>query len=263
LASARVLADPSPCHCRCSPLRLASVQLLVSVGNERYSGELWCPDKSVSEGATTRLRDLTCGSANSLGFSSVSPLLCPRTRRDRPVNALALSALLAQGLRTSLSAHPSPEPVLLGCLPQRSTTLATPPGEPDLARQRGRQGSSPRARSALSASFAPGRSAPAAVGARAACSAACRSDVRGPAPSNHSARFLGAFLSAAWLLCLLRGVLGLVAPAFLLWLVPPGVAACPGSRSPLPAAASPGLSSAAPTTDDDGIARFVTSSALV
>ena len=62
------------------------------VCNERYSGELWCPDKNVSEGAATRLRDLTCGSVNSLGFPSVSPLRCLRTRRGRPDTFLALSA---------------------------------------------------------------------------------------------------------------------------------------------------------------------------
>ena len=216
---------PSPCRCRSLSLRRASIHLLVSVRNERYSGELWCPDKSVSEGATTRLRDLTCGSANSLGFSSVSPWLCPGTRRDRPGTARPLPALLAQGLRTSLSTVPSPEPVLLGCLPHRRATLATPAGQSDLACQRGRQGVPTRAMPALSASVAPGRSAAAAAGARAAC----RTDVRGPAPSNHSARFLGAFLSAARLLHLLRRVLGLVAPAFLLWLVPPGVATSPRS----------------------------------
>lgn len=211
----------------------------------------------------TRLRDLTCGSANSLGFPSVSPLLCPRTRRDRPGNARALPALLAQRLRASLPSSSSPEPLLLRRLPFASTALAPPASEPDLACQRGRQGSPTRAMPALSTSLAPGRSGRAAAEARAACPRGPRNEGRGPAPSNISARFLAALLSAARLLRLLCGRVGLVAPAFLLWLVPPGVATCPRSRSPLPAASSPGLSSAATVDDDDGSARFVTSFALV
>jgi hypothetical protein len=263
LTSAGVSAPPSPCRGRSSSLRLALAPLLVSGGNERYSGELWCPDKSVSEGAATRLRDLTCGSANSLGFSSVSPLLCPGTRRSHPGTFLALSAVLAQGLRASLSASPSPEPLLLRRLPHRGAALAPPAGEPDLACQRGRQGSPTGAMPALSVSSAPGRSAPAAVGARGACPRVCRNDGRGPAPSNNSARFLAALLSATWLLRVLRGRVGLVAPAFLLLLMSPGVAACARSRSPLPAAAPSGLSSAATTADDDGVAGSVMSFVLV
>src|SRR5262245_21289075 len=113
-------------------------QLLVSHRAERYSGALWCPDKSVSEGAVTRLRDLTCGSANSLGFPSVSPLPCLWTRRGRPGYSLALPALLAQGLRASLSAQPSAESLLLRRLPQRGTTLATSAVQSNLACQRRR-----------------------------------------------------------------------------------------------------------------------------
>src|SRR5262245_15671108 len=116
---------------------------------------------------------------------------------------------------------------------------------------------------ALSASPAPDRSARAAAGARVACPRTSGNDVRGPAPSNNSRRFLGAFLSAARLLRLLRGLVGLVGAAFLLWLMPPGVAACPGSRGPLPAAAPPGVSTVATTDADDRVARFVTSFALV
>jgi hypothetical protein len=157
-------------------------QLLVSNLAERYSGELWCPDKSVSEGAVTRLRDLTCGSVNSLGFPSVSPLLCPGTRRSRPGPSLALPALLAQGLRASLSTVSSPEPLLLRRLPHRGTALAPPAGEPDLACQRGRQGAPTRAMPALSTTAAPGCSARAAAGTCRACPC----DVRGPAPSNIS-----------------------------------------------------------------------------
>jgi hypothetical protein len=248
---------------RFASLPIAATHLLAYPSHLRYSGGWWRCDANVSEGAVTRLRDLTCGSANSLGFSSVSPLLCLWTRRDRPGTARPLPALLAQGLRASLSSHPSAEPLLLGCLPRRSATLATSPGEPDLACQRGRQGSPTRAMPALSVSSAPGRSARTAAGARGTCPRVCRNDVRGPAPSNHSARFLGALLSATRLLHLLRRVLGLVSPAFLLWLVPPGVAVCPRSGSPLPAAATPGLLSPATTADDDGVAGFVMSFALV
>src|SRR5262245_51972571 len=105
---------------------------------------------------------------------------------------------------------------------------------------------------ALSASATPGRSARADVGAWRACP----NDVRGPAPSNNSQGFLAALLSATWLLRLLCSDVGLVLPAFLLWLVPPGVAACPGSRSPLPTAASPGVSSPTTTAASRRVARF-------
>ncbi len=171
-----------------SPL---SNSLLACPSSLRYSGVLWCRDESVSEGAATRLRDLTCGSANSLGFSSVSRLLRTGTRLCRPGTVLALPAVLAQGLRAFLSPQPSPEPLLLGRLPHRSATLATPAGQPHLAGQRGRQDAPAAAVPALSATAPPGRSARAAGVASAgrassACSCAPRGGVRGPAPSNHS-----------------------------------------------------------------------------
>jgi hypothetical protein len=257
----------------CSPgrssFRRDAAHLLACPANRRYSGVWWRRDESVSEGAAAHLRDLTFGSANSLGVSSVFRSLWTGTRGCAPRAALPLSALLAQRLRAFLSAHPSAEPLLLGGLPHRSAALATSAGQPYLAGQRGRQGSPAGAMPAFAATAAAGRSARTAarvatVGrARSACPWAPSGGVRGPAPSNISARFLGALLSAARLLHLLRRVLGLVTPAFLLWLVPPGVAACPRSRSPLPAAATPGLSSPATTADDDRVARFVMSLALV
>src|ERR1700722_7613951 len=129
-------AHHAPCPRLSSSFRRASAPFLASSGNQRYSGELWCRDENVSEGAATRLRDLTCGSVHSLGFSSVSCLLPTGTRRCCPgaaLSFLSLPAVLAQGLRAFLSAHPSPEPLLLRRLPHRGATLATPPGQPCLA----------------------------------------------------------------------------------------------------------------------------------
>src|SRR5262245_31420333 len=227
-------ADADPCRCGL-PRRTAWCLSVPSVTLERRGVQMKASRRE------QRLASVTWGSASPLGFLSVSPLRCLRTRRSRPGNSRPLPAVLAQGLRASLSTVPSPEPLLLGRLPCPSAALATPASEPDLAGQRGRQGSPTRAMPALSVSSAPGRSARAAAGARGARPRTSRNDVRGPAPSNHPRRFLGAFLSAARLLCLLRGVVGLVASAFLLWLMSPGVAPCARSGSPLPAAAPPGV----------------------
>ena len=81
---------------------------------------------------------------------------------------------------------------------------------------------------------------------RAGCTAITgRRAARGPAPSVKMCGFFAADVSASGLLRAVRGRHGVVAPAILFVLVPPGIAQRAGSRSELSSAASGGVSTPA------------------
>ena len=107
--------------------------LAVGRFGDRYSEGVSRREQSVSEGAATRLRDLTFGSKTSLGPPSVS---CRRRAGSRVAGlstALALSALPAQRVRASVSAYPAAKPVLQRGLPASSAAVAATSGESALA----------------------------------------------------------------------------------------------------------------------------------
>jgi hypothetical protein len=162
--------------------------------------------ESVSEGARTRLRDLTFGSINSLGPLSVfrSPWSWARGRGfRRSSRTVSRPAMLVQGMRATLSTFPSSESVLQRSLSPRSGTLASASVEPNLAGKRVGEGTSPRAVPAVSAADSidrphraragsigvigpgPGPDADADAGVRFSRHRR-RRRLRGPAPSDNS-----------------------------------------------------------------------------
>ena len=80
-------------------------------------------------------RDVTFGSTTSLGPISVSPARWTWTRVWVVAGSFSLPSLLAQRVRTILSAGSFPESILLGPLPARGPTVAARAGQPDLAGQ--------------------------------------------------------------------------------------------------------------------------------
>jgi hypothetical protein len=235
----------------------SSTHVLLRPFPDRYLAERSPPDKSVSEGASTRLRDLTFGSTTSLGPTPVSRALRARASCCCPAEALSLPPLPAQGLRAFLSACPAAEPLLQRGLLRRGPALASPAGESSLAGQRAGQGPAPRAVPPRAATHPAGRSPRTAVGPRArgrvaaGDRAAGPCGVRGPAPSNKSREFRDAALPAAWLLRGLRPAAPLTAAAFLQRLVPSGFTTRARSREALASSSSarrPAASATAATT---------------
>ena len=86
-------------------------------GAEHHFDDYTIKNESVSEGATTRLRDLTFGSDNSRGPPSVFRLLPLWTRVVGLFGPFSSPALSAQRVRAILSAEPSAQSILQRSVP--------------------------------------------------------------------------------------------------------------------------------------------------
>jgi hypothetical protein len=206
-------------------------------------------------------RDVTFGSANSLGPSSVFPTRRPCTRGHEPSSPVPVPALPAPGVRAVLSAFPSPEPLLQRFVPSGGGALAALACESDLAGRRGRATLSSGAIAAVSASDSLAGSRRSTVVRAGRCRiAAGGRGVRGPAPSDNSCGLFRSCVRSSGLLRGLRGRRGVVGTAFLYGRVPPGVTQRAGSRSALPPPSPRGVSAVAAVI---AIAAAVTSLAVV
>jgi hypothetical protein len=171
-------------------------------------------------------RDVTFGSDNSLGPSSVFRGLRRTARARGTRTAVPSPSLPAQGLRAVLSADPTPESLLQCRVPAGCRALALPSGEPDVAGQSGGPALPSGAVAALSAADS------AAHAVRTVRTARCRDGrsgpgpgirrARGPAPRDNSCGLFRSSVPASGLLRVVRGRFGVVGTAVLFVRVPPG-----------------------------------------
>ena len=190
---------------------------------------------------------LTSGSSTSRGPAPLWPSYAPRSRRGPDVRGApppsALPSLSAQGVRTLVSAEPTPGTLLQSPLPTGRTPLASLASHATLSRLGPRQTTTPRPESALSPPrtaatrrTASGRDARVRASGRERGSAAGR---RGPAPSRICRTKCRPALPASWLLRLLPAITAFTAAAFLFVLLPSGVTTRSPAGRPLPPTAAP------------------------
>jgi len=193
--------------------------------------------------ATTPLRDLTFGSADSLGPRSVFRCLRASTRGWWIVTSFSVSALPAQRVRAVLPADSSPKSLLRRRLPPGREAVAASAVRAPLAFERSGKDSPARTEPAVSATDSLG-------GTRRATGPggfATRGGARGPAPSDNSRRFLDISLPASRLRRDVHRPVDMHDAAVLLFLVPSRFAQRARSRSAVSTATTPGISTTSPT----------------